>query len=103
MHQVSLETTCPLKAFQLHYCPGNNAKSMVKHFIFLHKFSVLYTANLLVKMSKIVGDRQCVGIGLALGLPWLLWLLRLASRGLSARSALAPAALMMLINQDYLK
>ena len=30
-----------LKAFQLHYCPDKNAKSMVKHFIFLHKFSVL--------------------------------------------------------------
>ena len=41
MHQVSLETICPLKAFQLHYCPDNNAKSMVKHFIFLQKYSVL--------------------------------------------------------------
>ena len=41
MHQVSLETICPLKAFQLHYCPENNAKSMVKHFIFLQKFAVL--------------------------------------------------------------
>ena len=41
MHQVSLETICPLKAFQLHYCPAKNAKSMVKHFIFLHKFSVI--------------------------------------------------------------
>ena len=42
MHQVSLETICPLKAFQLHYCPDNNPKSMVKHFIFLHKFSVVW-------------------------------------------------------------
>ena len=41
MHQVSLETICPLKTFQLHYCPAKNAKSMVKHFIFLHKFSVI--------------------------------------------------------------
>ena len=41
MHQVSLGTICPLKAFQLHYCPDNDAKSIVKHFIFLHKFSVL--------------------------------------------------------------
>ena len=41
MHQVSLETICPLKAFQLHYCPDNDAKSMVKHFIFLHKFAVI--------------------------------------------------------------
>ena len=41
MHQVSLETICPLKAFQLHYCPDDDAKSIVKHFIFLHKFSVL--------------------------------------------------------------
>ena len=45
MHQVSLETICPLKAFQLHYCPDNDAKSIVKHFIFLHKFSVLYGFN----------------------------------------------------------
>ena len=41
MHQVSLETICPLKAFQLHYCPDNDAKSIVKHFIFLQKFSVI--------------------------------------------------------------
>ena len=46
MHQVSLETICPLKAFQLHYCPAKNAKSMVKHFIFLHKFSVCSTLPL---------------------------------------------------------
>jgi len=41
MHQVSLETICPLKAFQLHYCPDDDAKSIMKHFIFLHRFSVL--------------------------------------------------------------
>ena len=41
MHQVSLETICPLKAFQLHYCPDNDAKSMVKHLIFLQKFAVI--------------------------------------------------------------
>ena len=41
MHQVSLETICPLKAFQLHYCPDNDAKNIVKHFIFLHKFAVV--------------------------------------------------------------
>ena len=41
MHQVSLETISPLKAFQLHYCPDNDAKSIMKHFIFLHKFTVI--------------------------------------------------------------
>ena len=41
MYQVSLETICPLKAFQLYYCPDNDAKSVLKHFIFLHKFSVV--------------------------------------------------------------
>ena len=41
MHRVSLETICPLKAFLPHNGPDNNAKSMVKHFIFLHKFSVI--------------------------------------------------------------
>ena len=41
MHQVSLKKICPLEAFQLHYCPDNDAKSMVKHFIFLQKFAVL--------------------------------------------------------------
>ena len=59
MHQVSLDTICPLKAFQFHYCPDNDAKSILKHFIFLHKFSVLtrhitwnkagYTANQLAR------------------------------------------------------
>ena len=47
MHQVSLETICPLKAFQLHYCPDNDAKSMVKHLIFLQKFAVLTKVRLL--------------------------------------------------------
>ena len=42
MHQVSLETICPLKAFQLHYCPDNDAKSIVKHLVFLQKFAVLF-------------------------------------------------------------
>ena len=41
MHQVSLETICPLKASWHHYCPDNNAKSILKHFDFLQKFSVL--------------------------------------------------------------
>ena len=41
MHQVSLETICPLKAFQLDYCPDNDAKSMVKHLIFLQEFAVV--------------------------------------------------------------
>ena len=41
MHQVSLETICPIKVFQLYYCPDDYAKSMVKHFIFLHKLTVL--------------------------------------------------------------
>ena len=45
MHQVSLETICPLKAFQLHYCPDNDAKSMVKHFIFLQKIAVFGNEN----------------------------------------------------------
>ena len=36
------------KAFQLHYCHDDNAKSMVKHFIFLQKFSVLCIFNSLV-------------------------------------------------------
>ena len=42
MHQISLETICLLKAFQLHYCPNNSAKSMVKHFVFLLTFSVFF-------------------------------------------------------------
>ena len=41
MHQVSLETIGSLQAFKLHYCPDNDAKSMVKHFIFLQKFAVI--------------------------------------------------------------
>ena len=32
LHQASLETICPLKTFQLHHCPNNNAKNRVKHF-----------------------------------------------------------------------
>ena len=43
MHQVSLETICLFKAFLFHCGPDNNAKSMVKHFIFLHKFAVITT------------------------------------------------------------
>ena len=39
---MSLETKCLLKAFQLHYRPDNDAKSMVKHLIFLRKFAVLH-------------------------------------------------------------
>ena len=42
MHQASLNKMCPLKAFQLPYCPDNDAKSMVKHLIFLQKFAVLH-------------------------------------------------------------
>ena len=38
---MSLETIYLLKAFQLHYCPDNDAKSMVKHLIFLRKFAVI--------------------------------------------------------------
>ena len=38
---MSLETKCLLKLFQLHYCPDNDAKSMVKHLIFLRKFAVV--------------------------------------------------------------
>ena len=38
---MSLETKYLLKAFQLHYCPDNDAKNMVKLFIFLQKFAVL--------------------------------------------------------------
>ena len=38
---MSLETKCLLKAFQLHYYHDNDAKSMVKHLIFLRKFAVL--------------------------------------------------------------
>ena len=34
-------TNCPLKAFQLHYCPNNDAESMVKHLIFLQIFAVV--------------------------------------------------------------
>ena len=41
MHQVSLKKICPLEAFQLLYCPDNDAKNMVKHFIFLQKFCVI--------------------------------------------------------------
>ena len=41
MQKVSIETICPLKAFQLYYCPDNDAKTMVKHFIFLQKFAVI--------------------------------------------------------------
>ena len=55
MHQVSLETICPLKAFQLRYCPDNDAKSIVKHFIFLHKFTVISNQRFLAStlLSKI--------------------------------------------------
>ena len=57
MHQVSLETICPLKAFQLHYCLDNDAKSMVKHFIFLQKFAVIRNLHampyLLAVLAKI--------------------------------------------------
>ena len=55
MHQVSLETMCPLKAFQLPYCPDNDAKSMVKHLIFLQKFAVL--SNVERNITKIVIKR----------------------------------------------
>ena len=54
MHQVSLETICPLKAFQLHYCPDNDAKSIVKHLIFLHKFTVLC---IFIILNSITTDR----------------------------------------------
>ena len=40
---MSLETKSLLKAFQLHYCLDNDAKSMVKHLFFLRKFAVLTT------------------------------------------------------------
>ena len=40
---MSLETKCLLKAFWLHYCPENDAKSIVKHLIFLQKFAVVKT------------------------------------------------------------
>ena len=48
MHQASLETICLKKPFQLHYCPHNDAKSMVKRFIFLHKFTVIWNAWLII-------------------------------------------------------
>ena len=32
---------CPIEAFQLPYGPDNDAKSMVKHLIFLQKFAVV--------------------------------------------------------------
>ena len=38
---MSLETKHLLKASQLHYCPHDDAKSMVKHLIFLRKFAVI--------------------------------------------------------------
>ena len=44
IQQVSLQTICPPKAFQLHYSSDNNAKCMVKHFIFLQKFSVIISS-----------------------------------------------------------
>ena len=52
MHQVSFETICLKNPFQLHCCPHNDAKSMVKHFIFLHRFSVIWSF-----------DRHCLGPG----------------------------------------
>ena len=54
MHQVFLEKICPLEAFQLHYCPDNDAKSMVKHLIFPRKFAVISlrkTTNISVKYT----------------------------------------------------
>ena len=38
---MSLEIIYRLKAFQLYHCPDNNAKSVVKHLIFLRKFAVI--------------------------------------------------------------
>ena len=71
MHQVSLETICPLKAFQLHYCPDNDAKSIVKHFIFLHKFSViswyLYICRFCTSLYLIILHKKRTHI---LGISW---------------------------------
>ena len=44
---MSLETKHLLKASQLHYCPHDDAKSMVKHLIFLRKFAVLSKKQIL--------------------------------------------------------
>ena len=38
---MSLETICLLKSFLLYYCSEKNAKSRVKHFVFLQKIVVL--------------------------------------------------------------
>ena len=53
---MSLETKCLLKAFQLHYCPDNDAKSMVKHLIFLRKFAVItdFVIEKKVKVIKVI-------------------------------------------------
>ena len=51
MHQVSLETICPLKAFQLYYCPDNDAKSMVKHFIILKNLPSYEYTNIKLKIG----------------------------------------------------
>ena len=59
MHQLSVETICPLKAFQLHYRPDNNAKSMVKHFIFLHKFSVIRGFVRPAGLKKVTSGKDC--------------------------------------------
>ena len=45
MPQVFLETIYTLKVFQLYYYPDNDAKSMVKCFIFLQKIAVICTNN----------------------------------------------------------
>ena len=51
MHQVSLETICALKAFQLHYGPDNNAKSMVKK-IFPHKHFKEFRSSGILKLDN---------------------------------------------------
>ena len=54
MHQVSLKTVCLSKAFLLHYCADNDAKSMVKHLIFLQKFAVISSCRLILYVDMLV-------------------------------------------------
>ena len=54
---MSLEIMCPLEAFQLLYCTGNDAKSTVKHLIFLHKFLVITSCHN-VPLRRLLGPQH---------------------------------------------
>ena len=51
---MSLETICPLKAFQLHYCPDNDVKSMLKHLIFPSKICRLMLFHDILALTNMI-------------------------------------------------